>query len=379
MKKVFFISAVVLGITLLLAGVYNFAFRNNVNNPLANDTATIEVKNPSITVPEIKENPIKALTDEKAMSPSYDAQSNSVRYFSSQKREIKNVSLDTQDVTTVMPLSGEPSHAAWSPRKNQALAELKTGQETRWYLIDTDTKTEIPLKNGIETPIWTQLGDRIVYKYYDTKTKARTLNTANPDGSDWKEIGESPFKNMSATVMPQGGLFVFWNQGNAFEETSLRSVALVGGDVKTMFSGKFGADYAFSPDGQKILMSSTNKKGGTLPMLGLLLNQGAQYQNLLIPTLVTKTVWAKNGKLVYYALPGALPENAIIPNDYFSQAILTQDTFWKVNLETGEKNRIVETKDITTSYDASSMILSDDETMLIFINRVDGKLYSIRL
>lgn len=379
MKKVFLISAIVLGLTLLLLGVYNVAFRHNVNNPLVEKPNTLEVKSPEPIPVAQKEESIKAVTVEQTLSPLYDSRDNSVSYFAPQSREIKNVSVDTLATTSVMTLSGEPVNAVWSPLQKQALVELKIATDTAWYVVDTEKKTETPLKIGIETPIWTSLGDRVVYKYYDSKTKERSLNIANPDGSDWKKLGGSPFKNMSAAVASQGSLLTFWNQGNAFEETSLRSLSLIGGDVKTIFSGKFGADYSFSPDGQKMLISSTNQKGGTATMLGLLLQQGTQYQNLLIPTLVSKTVWAKNGASVYYALPGSLPDNAIMPNDYFAKPLITQDTFWKVNIETGEKKRIVEIKDIVKSYDASFMLVNDDETELVFINRADGKLYGIKL
>jgi hypothetical protein len=377
MKKLFLVSSVVLVIALILLGVYNVAFRNNINSPKVADIKTTNTKVP--TSMAIKEDAIKLLADEKSISPSYNSSDNSVTYFVPESREVKRVSIDTPSVVVVMPLSGEPVQAVWSPLYTQALVQMKTVASTEWYLVDVDKKIETPLKQGIEQPIWTSLGDKIVYKYYDVKTKERSLSIANPDGSDWKKIGDSPFQNMSSTVTPQGSLFVFWNTANAFEETSLRSMSLIGGDVKTLFSGKFGVDYRYAPDGQKILISSTNQKGGTTPALGLLLNQGTQYQNLGIPSLTTKTAWSKNSKTLYYALPGSLPADAVMPNDYFSKPLLTQDTFWKVSVETGEKKRIVETRDITKNYDVSSVMVNDDETMLVFVNRIDGKLYSIAL
>ena len=109
------------------------------------------------------------------------------------------------------------------------------------------------------------------------------------------------------------------------------------------------------------------------------MNQGTQYQNLGIPSIATKTTWSKNSKTLYYALPGSLPADAVMPNDYFTKPLLTQDTFWKVSIETGEKKRIVETRNITKNYDATSMMVNDDETMLVFVNRIDGKMYTIAL
>lgn len=380
MKKLFFFSSLILGLCLILLGVYNFAFRHNKNNPFVEDGTTMTVKN---TIPELptatKKNPIEVLTDDKALSPLYREDDQSVAYFSPGRQEIRSVSLDTKNTVVLMRLSGEPLHALWSPLQKQALVEMRTGASARWFLVDLSSKTETPLKDTLETPVWSSLGDRIVYKYYDPVTKERSLNSANPDGSEWQKIGDSPFKNMSAMTMPQGALFYFWNKGDAFEETSLRSVSLIGGDVKTVFSGKFGADYTFSPDGQKILISSVNQKGGSAPTLGVLLHQGSQYQNLLIPTLVSKTVWSKNSRNVYFALPGSLPPSAVLPNDYFSKPIITQDTFWKVNMETGEKSRLIEMKDIDKGYDASFLTVDALETTLLFINRANGKLYRIAL
>lgn len=377
MKKVFFISSIVLGMTLLLLGVYNFAFRHNINNPLADEGKSVEVKNEDEKASP-KEEIIRAITDEKVLNPTYNVEENAILYIAPQEREIKKMLLDTFSATQVMALSGKPSRAIWSPSLKQALVKMEASQETKWYLVDLENKTETPLKKEIETIVWTNLGDRIAYTYRDGTGKA-TLNIANPDGSDWKNLGDSPFKIVSLSAIPQGSLLAFWNRGNAFEETSLQSVSLAGGDPKKLFSGKFGADYSFSPDGDRILIGSADRQGGTVPALGLLTNQGSRYQNLLIPTLVAKTTWSDDGGTVYYALPGSIPDGSVIPNDYFGKPIFTQDTFWKVDVTTGEKTRIVDVKDIGRGYDASEMFVSDDENVLIFVNRTDGKLYRIKL
>ena len=108
-------------------------------------------------------------------------------------------------------------------------------------------------------------------------------------------------------------------------------------------------------------------------------DRGGEYKNLDIPSFVSKTAWSRDNKTVYYALPGNVPANAILPNDYNDKKFLSTDTFWKVNVATGEKSRIIPLDKIGGQYDASNLFLNSDESLLFFINRADGKLYKIGL
>jgi hypothetical protein len=108
-------------------------------------------------------------------------------------------------------------------------------------------------------------------------------------------------------------------------------------------------------------------------------DQGGEYKNLEIPTLVSKCVWSKNNKIVYFALPSSLPDNILMPNDYDAKKFTTTDTFWKVDVTTGKKDRMIELEKMQGSYDASNLFLSPDEGNLFFINRIDDKLYKVKM
>jgi len=155
-------------------------------------------------------------------------------------------------------------------------------------------------------------------------------------------------------------------------------IGSLGGDVKTVFSGKYGADYVWSPDGKKAAVSFLAQQGKSQMNLGIVTLDGA-YQDLGIPTLASKVVWSKDGKTLYYALAGSIPDGAVMPDDYDSKKFTSSDTFWKVDTTTGQKSRIVETSDIMQNYDASQLFLSPTEDALFFVNRIDGKLYRINL
>ncbi|PJA87018.1 MAG: hypothetical protein CO141_01710 [Candidatus Moranbacteria bacterium CG_4_9_14_3_um_filter_42_9] len=78
-------------------------------------------------------------------------------------------------------------------------------------------------------------------------------------------------------------------------------------------------------------------------------------------------------------MPASIPENAIMPNDYYNASFSTDDTFWKVDTQTGEKERIVSLDKITEKLDADTLFLNGDESFLFFVNKKDDKLYRIEL
>ena len=157
------------------------------------------------------------------------------------------------------------------------------------------------------------------------------------------------------------------------------TVPLSGGETKKIFAGKFGADYSWSPDGTKILISNTLSKGGTDTRLGIANQDGGEFRTLQAPTLVSKTVWSKDNKTIYYALPLSIPENSVLPNDYFSRPIHTQDSFWKMDVTTGKNDRLVDPSVIGGNYDSAGLFLDQNENFLYFTDRTSGKLYRIKL
>lgn len=385
MKKFFIITAVLFGVLLLFFLIYNFLFKDNPFNGKVSNIAVIpnESKVPALKQTDaMKNQKIALFTESESVAPFFDVEDRALFYLAPDEKSLKEIFLATGLPKTVVNFSFVPKDIVWSPDGGKALVKKN---DTEWALFvrqgteGSSEPTVSLLKPGIESPTWTSLGDRIVYKYFDTTTKKRTLNIASPDGSDWRMIGETPFQFLEMRPVPKSSMVAVWNRGNAFERTSLKTLPIVGGDMKEIFSANYGADYLFSPNGTRILVSNSIEKGNSSISLALLNDQGGGYTNLFVPSLVGKAVWSKNSRFIYYALPGSIPEGSILPNDYYRKPILTTDTFWKVDVETGEKSRVVDPNDIDQSYDAENLVLDADETMLFFHNRHDGKIYRINL
>jgi hypothetical protein len=380
MKKVFIISAVSLAVVLLVLGVYNFGFKVLESKP---KPVVQQVEQAAVVTTEMlakKTEKITLVSKEPVVGAVADKKTEKVFYYSASDGTIWQV--DGEGLNRIQISDAKIAglvNASWSPDRLKSLTVIEQAGKKSFFLYDNVKKDSISLKEGLDNVIWDSLGAKIIYKYYDSKSKKRSLSIADPDGRNWVTlVADLPFRNLLAVAIPSTSIISFWNFPNSNEETDLQIISATGGQVKSILKGKFGGDYLWSPDGSQALVSSLVSKESKIMTLGVVNMQG-QYRDLGIPTMVSKCVWSVDSKTLYCALPGAIPAGAIMPNDYQDKKFLTQDTFWKINIATGSKERVVELIDIQGAFDVSNLFLSATEDSLFFINQVDRKLYRIAL
>lgn len=381
MKKIFYISLGFLVLTLIFLGAYNFIFRNNVNNPVADTGKKQSLENENkaeksvVSVDRIasplNEDILGATTSDDGM----------LYYYSLDDKSLKKATPEGKNKTTLLSnLPGTPSRVLWSLRRDKVMLLLtQTSGQNLWYFTDLATKTLVPLKPEISRLAWNNLGDKTFYQYTDPVSGVRTLNISNPDGSDWKKLTSLNSAEYYISSIPQSAAVSFWNRPNALDKTAFETIGVTGDNRRMLFSEKFGADYLWSPNGTKVLVSTSNEKSGSSMTLNVMNSNGGEFQNLSIPTLISKVAWSKDSQVIYYALPGSLPESAVLPNDYFSKPLFTKDTFWKMEIATGKKTRLVDLKDVTQNLDSIDLFLSPSEDALLFTDRATKRLYRIDL
>jgi len=236
----------------------------------------------------------------------------------------------------------------------------------------------VPLKPEMSRLAWDNLGDKIFYQYTDPQSGKLTLNLSNPDGTDWKNL-TALRRDTFISAIPRSASVSFWSKPSALQSTYFESVSMSGKASRLILSEKFGADYLWSPNGEKVLVSASTEKGGQDILLYIMNNNGGEFQSLSIPTLISKAVWSQDSKTVYYALLGSPPKDVMLPDDYFNKPLSTKDTFWKIDTSTGKQSRLVDLKDITQNFDSTNLFLSPDEDALFFTERTTHKLYRIDL
>ncbi len=300
-------------------------------------------------------------------------------YYSSDDQTLKKATLEGRNKTILMSnLPGVASRVLWSPKKDKVLLFLKQSSGGMlWYEASLASKSLVPLKPEMSRLSWDNLGEKIFYQYTDSTGK-RTLNSADPDGSNWKKLADLGSKDFFLASVPQSALVSFWTKPLSTEKSTLETISTVGENRHVLSSDFFGGDYLWSPSGENILVSGSTTPRGAIS-LSLLGREGGVAKNLSIPTLLSKATWSKDNRTIYYALPGALPEGAVLPDDYFTKPLFTKDTFWKMDITTGKKTRLLELNENTQALDSTDLFLSPEEDFLYFTDRVSKKLYRIEL
>jgi hypothetical protein len=387
MKKIFIISLALLAITIFLLGVYNFAFRKNTNNsaqaPAVQNTSTqnstTKTTNTGDVPVPIKKSKVVAVSKEPVLGVVVDKKNETISFYSAVDGTVWQVNLDGTGLLQTVPVKLPGiRHVEWSPDATKVLTEFDKNGNSVFYSYDYKTKVGTQLKDGIDAVIWDGIGSKVIYKYFDPKTKQRSLNIANADGTDWKKLADIPFRKISLAMAPLSSVVSFWNFSDAAQETQLQTVSTNGGASSTLLKGHFGADYSWSPNGSQALVSSLSNSGSSTITLGTVSAAGV-YNDLDIPTFVSKCAWSADNKTVYYAMPGGIPDGSVLPNDYIEKKFMTEDTFWKLDITTGKKDRIIDPGELGGKYDSTSLILSPTEDALFFINRADGRLYRMQL
>lgn len=375
-KKIFITSSVLLAVVLIFWGIYNLSFSNKNEEISQKDSVPIAVDPKNTTSADAQ---IQQISEEAVLAPYIDTKDFTIKYYAKETGRIYQIDFDGKHKKTISDtaLPGLIG-SQWSPDGTKVISKFFRGNTIQHSYYDFINKKNNPLSDSLSNIVW-QSDNKIFYTYYDAKTQQHSLNIANPDGSNWAKISSLTHGNISIAQIPRTGLVSFWNTPNAFFETDLESTLVIGGENKPILKGKFGADYLWSSNGNYVLVSHSDQKNGSKIQLAVINNKGGEYKNLDIATFVSKCVWSKDNKTIYYSLPSALPDNIILPNDYNDKKITAQDSFWKFNTVTGEKTKILGIDKTPGDIDAENLFLNADESMLFFINQIDNKLYRIDL
>lgn len=365
-------------VVLIFLGIYNFAFKKNA--PATPQTPPEMTANTTkTTAAPIVQEKIKVISDSAVLGAFFDKKTEEVRYYDATTGLVWNMDANGAGKKQISDTKvAGLKNVSWSPDHNKVLTTTQKDGKDSFYMYDYQTQKGTLLKDGLDTVVWDNSGTKIFYKYFDAASGKRTLNIANPDGSGWQKVIDIESRMLNVAPVPLTSLVSYWNHPNAAEETKLQVIGVTGGEPKAILSGKFGADYLWSPDGSMALVSSLSSKDSKTVMLGTVSIDG-KYQELNIPSIVSKSVWSQDSKTLYYALPGGIPLGAMMPNDYQEGKFNTEDTFWKMDIATGEKKRIIETTEFSGKYDSSKLFLSATEDALYFVNKSDQKLYMIQL
>lgn len=405
-KKIFAISTLLLALIVAFAFIYNFIFKKpssgqNSSKATASkstpaeegkvadtnqqkDSAKTSTSGASGTVAnkdtsQQENSAITAVSDEPVYGATLSSDGKFIYYLLAGNGQLNQVGLDGK-LDKVLSTERYESirKVLWNKQKNKIVIKTKLSSgKTKFLIYDLAVKKVLVLKENTDSVAWSNIGDKIIYKYYNPKTKKRTLSVADPDGKNWKDLAEFNFQNVEIAAVPNSSEISFWPTPDAFLPTTVGLVSFGGGDKREILHDRYGADFLWSPDGSLAAASYSDQKGGHKIDLATMNPDGNQFQSLAFPTFAAKCAWSADSKFLFCALPGNIPDSAILPNDWQEGKIKTSDTFWKIEVSTGKKERLIDAEKISGSFDVLNPFLGKDEKTLFFVNKADGKLYKL--
>lgn len=378
MKKLFIISSLIFVLLLILYGVYRFAFQNNASNPVADEKEKAEAMAKNEPISNQGSNRLSAILQDSVVGATL--RNGKIVYYSKRDHALKETDLEGKNQQILSEkILGTPSRILWSPRGDSLLYFTEDVSGARWHFLSIKTAVDVPLRPEMSRLAWTNLGDSILYQFTDPVTGKESLNLSNPDGQNWKKLADFDAGSYFITPIPQSSVISFWKRPNGLEQNKLETINLTGEGRKLLINNRYGSDFLWSKNGDHVLVGSVTDKGKNEPLIGIANSQGGEFRDLLIPSLVTKIVWSQDNAVLFYALPGAFPKETILPNDYYSRTYPSKDTFWKMNVITGKRERLVPLEEMSQGIDAADLFLNQDETALFFTDRTSEKLYRLEL
>ncbi len=328
---------------------------------------------------------IERLIPENVILPIPNAQDNKILYIDRETSGIYEFDpvLRTKEKIG-SPHPGNITFASWSPDKKKVILNYENedlpphqnfGSDGQKFVYDLETNQEFPLHKNIQNVIFGRNSDEIFYQFIEGVGKTK-ISKADYTGLNWKNLIDYPLDNVRLGLIPNSKLIYFCPSPSAFQKTACYSLTESGQNLKTITQEEYGQNIKYSQNGEKILYTSTTKKGMELN-LNLMDSDGTHKKYLQVNTLVEKCTFGGDNK-IYCAVPEFIPTDSAMPDDYYNKKFVTDDIFWEIDIEELTKTRLTEIKDFKWgNNDAINLFFLKDKKNLFFVS--NGGLYVLHL
>jgi len=385
-KKILIIVIIVLVVALAGLLIYYFFFKKPTttvtpggggNLPQsAEETAKQRREEEKKNRPALR---IKAISNEPVLAPAISADKNQVIYYGRANGNIWQSDFDGVNIKNVSNTKLENLvKVYWSPAKDTSINvfEDTLGNVTK-FLYKIADKTATPLNKYMNYLSWSPDGKKIVYQYQDDSTGDNTITLSDPNGSNYSVLLKPRIKNLLFN-WPKGNEIFFQEKPSGIVTSTLYLLNSKTKALSKVSSDIYGLNIKWSPDGSKMLYSKTDQNGKNIGLY--VANQGVTNSKTVgVSTLVEKCAWSQDIRYIYCAVPRNIGDANILPDDFYKGTFAANDDFYRINLEGGQPQKLLDDSLLVEAYDANDVFLAPDETYLFFVNKVNGLLYSIKL
>lgn len=319
------------------------------------------------TAPEQK---LFRITDFPVVSPSFDKGENKILYYKKQGGDLFSSDLDGRSQTKISNITIVGLvEAIWSGTKDRA-AVFYLDQDTYKGFLHIGTSSVATLPQDIKSFSWSPDGKLLAYLL--PKDNRLNLVVADSSGKNPKAVFDTPLRDAAIHWITQDKI-AFSTAPSGLAEGYIFVLSRSSGSFNKIAGPLFGLTSLWSPDGSGVLIAATNAAGKNI-ILAAHDASGLELLLLGAKTLPQKCVW-QDAKRLYCAVPLAIAPETIWPDDYLRGELNTSDRIMRFDLEKKEVSEIF----AEGTFDISDLLLAKGGGHLIFVDRKDGTLWSLKL
>ena len=297
--------------------------------------------------------------------------STTIRYVEKSTGHIYEINPDGQNRqrlsnTTIL----KTFETLWSYRANKLIIRYLESSLVRNLSASVSTTTQgVFLPQSTAAVAVSPNEDKIFYLVLTEET-AMGL-TANFENKNQKNIFNSPFGEFNVS-WPKNDMITLLTKPSAFSEGFFYSLNSQTGKFGKIIGDVKGLTAFLSPDGARVIYSESNSNSLETKIFNIKEKTSSDFD---LRTLPEKCAWSKSNKdIVYCAVPDNFPQGDY-PDDWYQGLISFKDSIWQKNFSTGETKVLIN----ETNTDVINPFLTKDENYLIFTNKTDNTLWSLKL
>lgn len=368
-------AAVVIAIGIIISGFFLFRYVTRTGGILG------PLPSPS---PSPAQEIFSAVSTGNVITPIKDVSGTKIRYFDFFERKLKEIDFEAAISRTI---SNSEFHNVfnvnWSPVSNQVVLEYVFESEDKpkefnpyasrqLVLFDPATGASTQLNPFIDALAWSPDGKKIIYHYRNDVTNENFIALSNPDGNGREIALRTALLSLKPYwILPETVIIV--ETPTPAMPSLVLSLNLADDTLRIISRNYYGVSILPSPDGRKLLVSSTEDPEGMRLVTVLLDTSGNLLKSLPFATLAEKCAWSTDNETLYCAVPETFGYGGVngLPFRYWTGEVSSRDELIKYKFTSGEKTSITEG---AINADIVELVIPYAENAFGFINRFTGKL-----
>jgi hypothetical protein len=216
--------------------------------------------------------------------------------------------------------------------------------------------------------------------FYTKNTNAGTDGfIAEGNGTAITKVFSSPLSEW--LLLGGGGSTVYLQtKSSGLASSYLFSLNTSSGSLSKVLGNIVGLSSLPNAKGDMILYSETVNKAPLLHIYNVSKNT---YGTITLSTLADKCVWAEGKGVVnakiYCAVPQTIPVGITLPDSWYQGKTTFTDNIWEINPTSLEAKKVASLTENSFYVDIYNPALSSNGSYLLFINKRDLTLWSVRL